>query len=178
MSVVAVNQDDPNKLVRINPWGTTLPPGVLASESPGSFGSVPKTNMIYAQDYFVGGVFGIKIGQATGAMTVAWSRPDWRCSDYFSLVGPPDQRVILSQYINPSVGFDGRSNAAPAIPLRAARTRKASFGQTRPLERRSLSPTTTRRRSSAAFPDLGYGGRVYMMGYDGLIYIYEPVPSP
>jgi hypothetical protein len=176
MSVVAVNQNDPNKLVRINPWGTTLPAGVLASESPGSFGSDPKTNMIYAQDYFVGGVFGIKIDQATGAMTVAWSRPDWRCSDYFSLVGPPDKRVILSQYINPSVGFDGAeqcaagNTAASCTYTESVLWADAATGTT--LAQSDYNPSTF----LGSLPNLGYGGRVYMMGYDGLIYIYEPVP--
>lgn len=32
---VAVNQDNPNKLQRLCPWGTTLPTGVASSESPG-----------------------------------------------------------------------------------------------------------------------------------------------
>ncbi|MBV8092457.1 MAG: hypothetical protein JO110_04340 [Acetobacteraceae bacterium] len=85
ISIVAVNQDDPSKLVRINPWGTTLPQGVPASEKPASVGVDPDTNMIYAQDWFVRAVYTIKLDQQTGAMNIAWSRPDWITSDYFSL---------------------------------------------------------------------------------------------
>ena len=46
-------------------------------------------------------------------MKVQWSRPDWWSSDYFTMVGPKNQRVLVSQNINPdtttadiATGFD------------------------------------------------------------------------
>ena len=87
-------------MAQLDPWGTTLPPGVPASEAPGSFGTDPDNNMIYVQDWIVSGSFAIKLDQSTGDMEVVWSRPDWRTSDYYSLVGPGDQRVLISQNID------------------------------------------------------------------------------
>jgi hypothetical protein len=68
-SIVAVNVKDATRLVRINPWGTTLPPGVI-SETPASPGVDPINNMIYAGDLFIGGVYAINLDQATGNMTI------------------------------------------------------------------------------------------------------------
>ena len=99
---VAVSQDNPNDLHRLCPWGTALPSGVTTSESPGSFGTDPQNSMIYMQDWFVNGVFGVHLDQSTGDMKVAWSRPDWRNSDYFSMIGPADQRVLIGQYLEPA----------------------------------------------------------------------------
>jgi len=164
ISVVAVNQDDPSKLVRLNPWGTTLPPGVPLSESPGSFGVDPDNNMIYAQDWFVNGVFGVELDQHTGAMKVVWSRPDWRTSDYFSLVGPPNKRILISQYLNPDFTFsqlDGNTYTESVLWANAA------TGVT--IAQSEYNAST----AQGSLVNLGYGGRIYTMGNAGSIFIYE-----
>lgn len=168
ISVVAVNQDDPTKLTRINPWGTTLPPGVPASNSPGSFGTDPANSMIFAQDWFVNGVFGIKLDQATGAMHVVWSRPDWRTSDYFSLVGPPDKRTLISQYINPNFTFSQLSGNAYTESVLWA---NAATGDT--IAQSAYNAST----AQGSLANLGYGGRIYTMGNAGEIFIYQPEPA-
>jgi hypothetical protein len=65
MSVVAISQADPKKVVRINP--IPLQPG-QQSEIP-AMGSVDlPNNRIYALDY-------LALNQATGNMSVAWADP-------------------------------------------------------------------------------------------------------
>ncbi|MCG3777277.1 MAG: hypothetical protein JW395_4155 [Nitrospira sp.] len=174
MSVVAVNQGDENKLVRINPWGTTLPTGVPLSVTVGSFGVDPKNSMIYAQDYFVGGVYGIKLNQKTGAMKVVWSRPDWRNSDYFTLVGPTDERVLISQYIDPNTTFADVAQGLAANQLTYTESvlwANAATGTT--IAQSQYNPAT----ALGSLPNMGYGGRIYMMGNQGSVYIYKPVPA-
>lgn len=165
---VAVNQDDPSKIQRLCPWGTTLPTGVGASESPGSFGVDPQNNMIYMQDLLVGGVYGVKLKQSTGKMTVAWSRPDWRTSDYFSLIGPPNQRVVINQYINPSfqpAQLEDNSWTEGVLWANAA------TGKT--IAQSGYNPST----ALGSLANIGYGGRVYMMGNNGTLYLYQPTPQ-
>jgi hypothetical protein len=168
MSVVAVNQDDSTKLMRINPWGTTLPEGTPRSETVGSFGIDPENNMIYAQDWFVGGVFGISLDQATGEMEVVWSRPDWRTSDYFSLIGPADQRVVISQYINPDFNL---ADVAGYNYTESVIWANAMTGET--IAQSGYTPST----AVGSLANVGYGGRVYMMGNDGSIFMYQVMPA-
>ena len=175
ISVVAVNQDDPSKLVRINPWGTTLPPGIPASETPGSFGVDPENNMIFAQDWFVGGVFGIQLDQATGNMTVVWSRPDWVTSDYFSAIGPKDQRVLISQYLNPSVTFNQKAQCLAqnlCDYTEGVLWTNAATGET--VAESSLSNPST---ALGSLVNIGYGGLTYTMGNGGSLYIYKVEPQ-
>ncbi len=168
ISVVAVNQNDPTKIVRLNPWGTTLPRGTIASNSPASFGVDPANNMIFAQDWFVGGIFGISLDQATGEMKIVWSRPDWRNNDYFSLIGPSDKRVLVSQYINPDFKMTDVKgyNYTEGVLWANALT-----GET--IAQSAYNPST----AAGSLPNIGYGGRVYMMGNDGSIFIYQVMPA-
>jgi hypothetical protein len=167
MSVVAVNQDDPTKLVRINPWGDTLPDGAT-SATLGSFGVDPTNNMIFAQDFLLGGVFGISLDQATGAMAVVWSRPDWRTSDYFSTVGPTDQRVLISQFISPDFQ---QSDLQTLDYTENVLWVKALTGET------IAQSADTASTALGSLPNVGYGGRLYMMGNDGDIFMYQVMPS-
>ena len=91
--------------VRATPWGTTLPtasPTGGWSSSLGSFAVDPENNMVYAQDTYEG-VVGLSLNQTTGVMTTVWSRPDWHTTDYFSLVGPANQRILISQYLSSDI---------------------------------------------------------------------------
>ena len=51
-------------------------------------------------DMLLGGVTAVNLNQTTGALTTAWSRPDWKISDYIQSIGPAGSRVLISQYIN------------------------------------------------------------------------------
>jgi hypothetical protein len=175
---VAVSQDDPNDLQRLCPWGTTLPDGASSSESPGSFGVDPENNMVYMQDMVVGGVFAVRLDQGSGEMKVEWSRPDWRTSDYFSLVGPADKRVLISQYFEPDwTASDLIGDNYTESVLWA----DAATGKT--IAQSAYNPST----ALGSLPNLGYGGRIYMMGNQGSLYIYQvvdcsnssvPAPTP
>ena len=162
---VAVSQDDPNNLHRLCPWGSTLPAGVPESEQPASYGIDTANSMIYAQDVFVNGVFGIRLNQDTGNMTVVWSRPDWRTGDYFSLEGPANKRVIFSQYISPNFQF---SQWDALTYTESVLWANAATGQT--LAQSAYNPST----AQGSLPNIGYAGRAYLMGNDGRLYLYEP----
>jgi hypothetical protein len=169
-TITAVSQDDPTKIVQINPWGETLPDGVPASETPASVGIDADNSMIFAQDWLVGGVFGISLDQDSGAMEVAWSRPDWRNSDYFSLVGPADQRVLISQYINPA-DFSAESVQAGLTYTEGVLWANALTGET--IAQSGYNAST----ALGSLPNLGYGGRLYMMGNAGKVFIYQVEPA-
>ena len=170
MSVVAVHQDDPTRLVRINPWGTTLPPGVPASESPASFGIDPLNNMIFAQDWFVGGVYAIQLDQATGDMQVVWNRPDIRTNDFFESIGPAHQRVLVSQFQNPNWTpadvAGGQYNYTEGVIWLDQATGKT-------LAQSSYDNPST---APGVPQNPGYGGRIYTMGNQGTIFIYQVAP--
>lgn len=100
MSVVAISQADPKKLVRINP--IPLKPGEL-SEIP-SMGSVDSANnRIYALDYFAGKIVAINLDQATGNMSVAWGPVTQRTSSFLTLIGPKENRLLVATNINPDI---------------------------------------------------------------------------
>ena len=101
--VFAVNQDNPNDVHSVCPWGKSFPvaSGATISETPAAPGVDPEKSLIFVDDYFLKGVYAIHLDQRTGDMKVAWSRPDWWSSDYFTMVGPKDERVLVSQNIDP-----------------------------------------------------------------------------
>lgn len=167
MSVVAVHQDDASRLVRINPWGETLPEGVQ-SLTLGSFGADPENDMIYAQDWFAGGVHGIRLDQDTGEMEVVWSRDDWRTSDYFSLIGPADQRVLISQFMSPDFEY---SDMQGQVWEENVLWVNAATGET--IAQSDYTPST----ALGSLPNVGYGGRLYLMGNAGDVFIYQVMPD-
>lgn len=166
MSVVAVNQNDATQLTRINPWGDTLPDGVM-SFTLGSFGVDPANNMIFAQDFYAGGVYGVSLDQETGAMEVVWGRPDWRTSDYFSLIGPADQRVLISQSIGDDFTYE---NSFEYTYSENVIWVNAMTGET--IAAGPFTPST----ALGSLPNVGYGGRLYMMGNAGDVFMYQIAP--
>ena len=166
--VTVVNQNDVNNLHRICPWGKKLPSGVTSSETPASVGIDPQNSMIYVQDWLVNGVYGIKLNQQTGDMKIAWSRKDWRTSDYFSLVGPANNRVLISQYLNPDFKT---SQIAGYAWTESVLWANAATGKT--IAQSAYGPST----ALGSLPNVGYGGRLYMMGNDGSIFIYQVEPK-
>jgi hypothetical protein len=100
MSVVAISQADPKKIVRISP--IPLNPG-QQSEIP-SMGSVDlANNRIYALDYLAGKIVAINLDQATGNMSVAWGPVTQRTSSFLTLIGPKENRVLVATNINPDI---------------------------------------------------------------------------
>jgi hypothetical protein len=171
-TITAISQADPSQQVTIQPWGTDA---VNASETPASMGVDADNNMFYVQDWLVGGVYAIELNQVDGSMEAAWSRPDWRTSDYFSMVGPADQRVLISQNIL-------ESNISLLLATNYSETVlwvNASTGET--LAESESTPST----ALGSLPNLGYGGRIYMMGNAGSVFIHKvegpdakPDPKP
>ncbi len=143
--VFAVNQDDPKDVHQSLPWGKTFPveSGATTSETPAAPGIDPETSMIFVDDYFLKGVYGIHLDQQTGEMKVKWSRDDWCSSDYFTMVGPKDERVLVSQNIDPD------DDDLP-ISRPGSTTPRPCCGWTRTRARRSPSPSRARRPRSGA----------------------------
>lgn len=159
-TITAINQADPLQQAIIQPWGTD---NVTASETPASMGVDADNNMFYVQDWLVGGVYGIELNQADGSMEIVWSRDDWRTSDYFSLVGPADQRVLISQNIL-------ETNLTLLLQTNYTETVlwvNASTGET------LAQSESTASTALGSLPNLGYGGRVYMMGNAGSVFIHK-----
>jgi hypothetical protein len=167
----AVNQDNPNDVHQVCPWGESFPveSGATTSESPAAPGVDVDNNLIFAQDYLAKGVYAIRIDQATGEMKVQWSRPDWWTSDYFSMVGPADQRVLMSQNINPdtktsdiATGFDYTESVLWVDEATGKTIAESADG-----------PST----AVGSLINVGYGGRYYTMGNDGSLFIYQVQPK-
>ena len=102
-------------------------------------------------------------------MKVQWSRPDWYSSDYFSMVGPKNQRVLVSQNINPdtttadiATGFDYTETVLWV---------NEATGKT--IAESAPSPST----AVGSLINVGYGGRFYTMGNDGSLFIYQVEPK-
>jgi hypothetical protein len=164
-----VNQDNPNNVHSICPWGTTMPAGATVSDTLAAPGVDADNSLIFADDYGLKGVYAIHLDQQTGDLKVAWSRPDWWTSDYFSMVGPPNQRVLISQYINPATtnadivtGFDYTESVLWA---------NEATGQTIAQSKYNASTAL------GSLANIGYGGRVYMMGNAGTLFIYQVEPQ-
>lgn len=163
----AVSQDNPDDVHSICPWGKSFPvaSGATMSETPAAPGIDPQTSLIFVDDYFLKGVYAIHLDQQTGGMKVAWSRPDWWSSDYFTMAGPKDQRVLVSQNINPktttadiATGFNYTESVLWA---------DEATGKT--IAESAYNPST----AVGSLINPGYGGRFYTMGNDGTLFIYQ-----
>ena len=106
-----VSQADQKISTYICPWGginslavlnaaNPTPNPLYASLSSANFSADPYNSMIFMYDMLLGGVTAINLNQTTGALTMVWSRPDWKISDYIQSIGPASSRVLISQYIN------------------------------------------------------------------------------
>lgn len=103
-SVVAVSQSDPSRVVTIFPFGP-LKKGEI-SFAPPKNGTDIENNMLYAADMGMGKVAGIKLDQATGAMTTSFVVDD-TTTGFQPLVGPKDKRVLVISNIRRDVRFEG-----------------------------------------------------------------------
>lgn len=170
-----INGDGSVTSVRATPWGTTLPtasPTGGWSASLGSFGVDPENNMVYAQDTYEG-VVGLSLNQTTGVMTTVWNRPDWRTTDYFSLVGPANQRILISQYLNPNISTSTSVLQAALYSGNYTETVEWANASTGATILRPPSSAYTPSTALGSLPNLGYGGLIYMMGNTGSIYFYQ-----
>jgi hypothetical protein len=163
--VVAVSTNDASKSTRFCPWGNDLPEGVEASVNFGSFGTDPDNNLIFVQDPLVGGVYAVKIDPDSGEMKTHWHRPDWNSSDYFSLIGDKDERVLISQNIEGPPSLEDFLNANYNESVEWA---NANTGDS--IASSASIPAT----AQGSLPNVGYGGRLYMMGNAGQLFIYQP----
>jgi hypothetical protein len=159
--IVAVSQANSNTVQRICPWGATLTAN--GSQQPASVSVDPETNLIFAQDWFAGGVFAIKLDQATGHMAVQWSRPDWRTSDYLASIGTKDHRVLLSTYFSPNFTSADASTGNWTESLIWV---DQATGRT--LAQSAFNSAT----AVGWMPELGYAGRVYTLTLKGNLNIY------
>jgi hypothetical protein len=171
MSVVAISQADPKKLVRINP--IPLESG-QQSEIP-SMGSVDlPNNRIYALDYFAGKVVAINFNQETGNMTVAWGPVNERTSSFLTLIGPKESRVLIGTNINP--------NTTQQL------IQEALLGQGFTYTEQILWRDAASGKVLAAsdyFPAMspgilvtpGYGGLIYELLYNGHIMALQVAPA-
>jgi hypothetical protein len=170
--IVAVSQADASKLTRICPFGD-IPKGFV-SNTPGSPGIDAENSMIVAQDVGIGGVYGIKLDQSTGEMSIAWSRPDWRSSDYFSFVGPKDQRVVISQNL---------LNIKSYPEILSAKYQETLLWASLATGKTIAESSPHNSTALGSLPNVGSGGRVYTMGNNGTSWIYQvgpyqtPVPT-
>jgi hypothetical protein len=135
------------------------------SETPALVGVDAENSMFYTDDYLAKGVYGIKVDQSTGEMQIAWGRDDWWSSDYFSMVGPADQRVLISQNIN-------RDTKTVNILTNFSYTESvlwadAATGET--IAESAYNPSTI----IGSLMNVGYGGRIYTMGNNGTLWIYQ-----
>lgn len=169
--VFAVNQDDPADVHQICPWGKSFPvkSGATQSETPAAPGIDPQKSLIFVDDFFLKGVYAIHLDQRTGEMSVKWSRDDWYSSDYFTMVGPKNQRVLVSQNID----FD--TNVADiATGFQYTETVlwvDEDTGKT--IAESEPGPST----AIGSLINAGYGGRMYTMGNDGSLFIYQVKPT-
>ena len=170
-----INSDGSVTSVRSTPWGTSLPttsPTGGWSASLGSFGVDPENNMVYAQDTYEG-VVGLSLNQTTGVMTTVWNRPDWRTTDYFSLIGPVNQRILISQYLNPNITTSTSVLQAALYSSNYTETVEWANASTGATILRPPSSAYTPSTALGSLPNLGYGGLIYMMGNTGSIYFYQ-----
>ncbi|WP_406179040.1 hypothetical protein [Streptomyces sp. NBC_01006] len=162
----AVSQDDPNVSSRLCPWGEKLPVrGASTSNTLASFSTDPENSLIFMQDWLVPGIFAVHIDQATGQMKVKWQRDDITMGDYFVAIGPADQRVLLTQNVldnTPAKAYAEDSNYQETLMWLDEKTGKT-------LAQGDTTPATT----SGSLINIGYGGRVYMMGTQGSLFIYQ-----
>ena len=174
-----INLDGSVTSVRSFPWGNSLPtigPTGGWSASLGSFGVDPENNMVYAQDTYQG-VVGFSLNQTTGEMTTAWNRPDWRTTDYFSLIGPVNQRILISQYLNPDILSSTSVLQSALYSSNYTETVEWANASTGATILRPPSSAYTPSTALGSLPNLGYGGLIYMMGNTGSIYFYQAAPS-
>jgi len=164
LSIVAISQADPNKLVRINP----IP---LQSGEQSYIPSDPSVdlanNRIYAMDSGPGKVAAINLNQATGNMSVAWIVPQktFSCT---TLIGPANHRLLVGTNINPN----------------ATQTQLNNLNYTEQVVWRDAATGKVLARSDYFAPmvpgnalEPGYGGLMYDLLSDNYIIALQVAPK-
>jgi hypothetical protein len=170
LSVVAISQADPNNIVRSNP--IPLEPGQM-SFIPSMLSVDLPNNRIYAMDYLPGKVVAVNFTQ-DGNMSVAWGPVDQRTISFLTLIGPPDQRVLVSTNINPNATQQQLQQAAQGTDYTYTEQiiwRDAATGNI--LAESDYFPAM----SPGILVTPGYGGLIYEMLYNGHIMALQVAPA-
>lgn len=170
LSVVAISQADPTKIVRINPipleaGQKSFIPSMLTVDLP--------NNRIYAMDYLPGMVVAVDFTQ-DGNMSVAWGPVDQRTISFLTLIGQPDQRVLVSANINPNATQQQLEQGAQGTDYTYTEQiiwRDAATGNI--LAESDFFPAM----SPGILVTPGYGGLIYEMLYNGHIMAPQVAPA-
>jgi hypothetical protein len=130
-------------------------------------------NWIYAMDYLPGKVVAVDFTQ-DGNMSVAWGPVDQRTISFLTLIGPPDQRVLVSTNINPNATQQQLQQAAQGTDYTYTEQiiwRDAATGKI--LAESEFFPAM----SPGILVTPGYGGMIYEMLYDGHIMALQVAPA-
>jgi hypothetical protein len=178
MSVIAISQANPNKIVRINP--IPLEPAQNHFSSSQSVvqsqvsGDLPN-NRIYAFDYIPGKMVAVNLNQATGNLSVAWGPVNERTVSFMTLIDQPAKRVLVATNINPNatnaqlktgLTFTGITYTEQIV------WRDAATGKI--LAQSDYFPAM----SPGILVTPGYGGLIYELLYNGHIMAMQVLPKP
>jgi hypothetical protein len=165
-SLVAINVNDANNLQTFKPFGD-LKSGEASNAPPKPQGD-PENDMIYSADGGVGKIAGMHLDQATGTMTTKFVVDD-RSFEFQPLVGPPDDRVLVTSKWNPDAGLGALATGSYTVQ---AVWRDASTGK--PIAESDFLPPI----SFNANITPTYGGRwIFPSGPSGDLYFLQPMPA-
>ena len=163
LSVVAISQADPTKIVRINP--IPLKP-LQKSFLPATLTTDLRNNRIYVWDFGAGKVAAVDFTQ-DGNMSVAWLQ-DQRTLGFMPLIGPADKRVLVGTNINPTSTL---AELKDVTYTEQVLWRDAATGNI--LAQSDYFPAA----SQGVLPAPGYGGLMYDMLSNGHIMALQPTPG-
>lgn len=166
-SLVAISQDDPARISRIYPFGTDLPTG--SSWAPPKAAVDEDNSMVFSADQNMMKIGGVDFDQATGEMTVAWTR-DGATTALQALYGPPESRVLGTASAEPGTTPDQLMQTSNPPYRQQALWLEAKTG--RPL---AVSDYFEPMNFNTLLAP-GYGGRFYYMWDKGLIAL-QPMPQ-
>ena len=163
LSVLAISQADPTKIVRINPiplkpWQKSFLPATLTTDL--------HNNRIYVWDFGAGKVAAVDSAQ-DGKMSVAWLQ-DQRTLGFMPLIGPADRRVLVGTNINPNstlADFEDVTYTEQVLWRDAPTGKILAQSDYFPAETQDVLLTP------------GYGGLLYDMLNDGHIMALQPAPG-
>ena len=124
--------------------------------------------MVFLNDWCSPWLFGASVNQQTGKMTVLWAMNGAHMGDYAVMIGPKQHRVFVTQVLNhPTLTemFQENLNYTEHLAWVDENTGKV-------LAETGSYPATT----TGSLVNVGYAGRIYMMGNNGFLYIWYPVP--
>ena len=123
--------------------------------------------MVYSADGGIGKIAGIHLDQQTGKMTAKFVVND-RSFEFQPLFGSAGHRVLVTQNVlgnTPAKAFAEGSNYQETLMWLDEKTGKM-------LAQSTSHPATT----TGSLISVGYGGRVYMMGTQGSLFIFSVAP--